>query len=201
MSAENDSENRQKAIIDVCLKKFVEKGLYETTSRDLTDALNMSPSALYYHFKNKDDAVIQCAEEAAIRVEEALLFPILDLIDDEEHLHEQSEEIFIEMQAALRFFAQVCTVNKYKEQMTPVLLRLREREAAYCEKFAQKIGCAKEELIPWFFAVITASQSYLIFGEEAYSASPLEFIKPAVRLFKEKYGCEEMAECAGKKMK
>lgn len=187
MTTENYDVNRRKEIVDICLKKFVEKGLYETTSRDLTDALNMSPGALYYHFKNKDEAVILCAEEAAIRVEETLLLPVLDLIDDEEQLKEQSEEIFTEMQEIIRFFAQVCTANKYREQMKPILIRLREREATYCEKFAQKIGCTKEELIPWFFAVITSSQSYMIFGEDAYSATPLEFIKPGIRLFKEKY--------------
>lgn len=187
MSTENNEVNRRKEIVDVCLKKFIEKGLYETTSRDLTDALNMSPSALYYHFKNKDDVVVQCAEAAAIRVEETLLLPGLGLADGEKELEEQSKENFAEMQAVSRFFTQVCTANKYREQMKPALRRLREREASYCETVAQNMGCTKEELAPWFFAIIAASQSYMIFGAEAYSSSPLEFIKPASRLFKETY--------------
>lgn len=140
MSMENEDATRRKEIIDICLNKFIEKGLYETTSRDLTEALNMSPSALYYHFKNKDDAVLQCAEEAAIRVEETLLLPTLEMMDDKEPLHEQPEEIFTQMQAVLRFFAQVCSANKYREQMKAILNRLREREASYCEKFALENG-------------------------------------------------------------
>ena len=43
MLRETYDGNRRREIVDTCLQKFIEKGLYETTSRDLTDALNMTP--------------------------------------------------------------------------------------------------------------------------------------------------------------
>lgn len=187
MPTEINDRSRKREIVDTCLQKFIEKGLYETTSRDLTDALNMTPGALYYHFKNKDDAVVKCAEEAAIRLEKRLLLPSITSLDNLDNLREQPKEELDEVQALMRFFTQVCMANKYQEQMQPVLERMRKREQAYCEKAAKKLGCSSEELAPWFFAVIASAQSYLIFGEEAYNVKTLDFIKPAIRLFQEKY--------------
>lgn len=180
MPTETSERGRRREIVDACLRKFIEKGLYETTSRDLTDALNMRPSALYYHFKSKDDAVLECAEAAAIRLEEALILPVLHRMDQADSMTEQPGEDSEELRAMIRFVAQVCTANKYREQMQPVLDRLREREAAYCEKFAKKLGCTQEELAPWFFAVTAATQSYMIFGEGAYSVKPQDLMKSAV---------------------
>lgn len=181
MPDQNSESDRRRQIIDICLKKFIEKGLYETTSRDLTAALNMRPSALYYHFKSKDDAVLECAEEAAIRLEEALILPALNMMEQPgETIREDSQEL----RAMIRFVAQVCTANRYRERMQPVLARMRELEAAYCEKFARKLGCAPEALAPWFFAVTAATQSYMIFGEAAYSVRHQDFIKSAVRYLK-----------------
>lgn len=179
--------NRRREIIDICLKKLISKGLYETTSRDLTDALDMSPSSLYYHFKSKDDVVLECAEEAAIRLEETLLLPALEMMDASDSITEQSEDSAQEMRAMIQFLAQVCTANKYREQMQPVLQRMGERECAYCEKFAKRLGCTPEELAPWFFAAVASTESYMIFGRLAYSASPQDFMKSAMSFFKEKY--------------
>lgn len=184
MPAETGEPDRRREIVDACLRRFIEKGLYETTSRDLTDALNMRPSALYYHFKNKDDAVLECAEEAAIRLEEALILPVLNRMDDPEKTAGLAREDSQELRAMIRFVAQVCTANRYREQMQPVLARMRAREAAYCEEFAKKLGCAPEELAPWFFAVTASTQSYMIFGERAYSVRPQDFMKSAVRHLK-----------------
>lgn len=187
MSKENNDGNNRRHIVNICLQKFIEKGLYETTSRDLTDALNMTPAALYYHFKNKDDAVLKCVEEAALRLEELLLMPALESMGENNEIEEQLSKNPQEIQSMTRFIAQVCTVNKYREPMKPILKRMREREYAYCEKFAQKLGYLPQEIAPWFFAIVASSESYQIFGPEAYSSTPHDFIQAAFQLFKEKY--------------
>ena len=125
-----------------------------------------------------------CAEEASIRLEEGLLLPALQMIDNKDPMDEQSVEVVTEMRAMTRFLAQVCTANKYREQMQPALSRLREREAVYCEKFAQKLGCTSEELAPWFFAVVASLESYMIFGSEAFSVNPMDFTKKAMEYIK-----------------
>lgn len=172
---------RRKEIIDTCLKKFIEKGLYETKARDLGSALKMQPSGLYYHFKSKDEIVLECAEEAAVRLEDALLMPVINMLDNPEQAEALSEEVPDEMMSMTRFFAQVCTANKYREQMKPALCRLKEREKAYCDAIAKKLGCSTEEIAPWFFACIASMESYMIFGEEACPVNPSEFIIPTIK--------------------
>jgi AcrR family transcriptional regulator len=44
-------------ILKVALTLFTEKGFEGTSIRDISDALGMTKSSLYYHFVNKDDIV------------------------------------------------------------------------------------------------------------------------------------------------
>lgn len=74
--------DRKKEVINICLDHFIENGLYETSTRSLSRALKLQNAGLYYYFTSKDEAVIQCAEEAALRIENALIAPtIRDLAD------------------------------------------------------------------------------------------------------------------------
>lgn len=64
-----DNSDRRKEILNVCLDTFINKGLSETTVRDLSTALKLQSGGIYYWFKDKDEAVVACAEEAALRLE------------------------------------------------------------------------------------------------------------------------------------
>ncbi|MCC3774680.1 TetR/AcrR family transcriptional regulator [Streptomyces sp. UNOB3_S3] len=44
-------------ILRVALKLFTEKGYEATSTRDLTEALGLTKSSLYYHFRNKEEIV------------------------------------------------------------------------------------------------------------------------------------------------
>ena len=71
---END---RQKEVVNICLDRFIESGLYGVSTRSLSRALKLQNAGLYYYFASKDEAVIQCAAEAAIRIEDALIAPTI----------------------------------------------------------------------------------------------------------------------------
>lgn len=77
-----DNSDRRKEILNVCLDTFINKGLSETTVRDLSTALKLQSGGIYYWFKDKDEAVVACAEEAALRLENSLIFPALKDIKD-----------------------------------------------------------------------------------------------------------------------
>ena len=66
---END---RKKEVINICLDHFISHGL-ETSTRSLSKALKLQNAGLYYYFESKDEAVVLCAEEAALRLENALI--------------------------------------------------------------------------------------------------------------------------------
>lgn len=56
----------------MCLEQFVDKGLYRTTSRDISKALNLQSAGMYLCFENKDDAIVACTEQASIKLEQQL---------------------------------------------------------------------------------------------------------------------------------
>ena len=43
-------KDRKKEIVELCLNLFIEKGLYETSTRDLSKAMNLQNAGLYYYF-------------------------------------------------------------------------------------------------------------------------------------------------------
>ncbi|MFI7100696.1 TetR/AcrR family transcriptional regulator [Streptomyces sp. NPDC050161] len=45
-------------ILRVALKLFTEKGFEATSIRDISEALGLTKSALYYHFRNKEEIVV-----------------------------------------------------------------------------------------------------------------------------------------------
>jgi AcrR family transcriptional regulator len=64
----NENERRTGAetraeIIRVALALFTEKGFEGTSIRDISSALGITKSALYYHFENKDAIVVGLLEE------------------------------------------------------------------------------------------------------------------------------------------
>ena len=74
--------DRRKEVVNACLNLFVERGLYKTSTRDLSKALSLQSGGLYYYFQTKDDAVVACVEEAISRLEDTLIVPVKKEIFD-----------------------------------------------------------------------------------------------------------------------
>jgi len=67
----------KKEIVNNCLELLVERGLTQTTTRELSKVMKLKSGDMYYYFNSKDELIIACAEEAVIRVENSLLVPAL----------------------------------------------------------------------------------------------------------------------------
>lgn len=186
MLEKNNNANRKKEIVDICLNEFMEKGLYKTSARDLGNALNMQVSALYYYFKNKDEIVVECAEEAGLRLEQVLILPVMGCLDDEAHYRALIEEKEAETTPMMRFFAQVCTTNEYREAMQPVIDRMKKRHREYAVRMAERYHCEPEALSPYLCACVAIVSNHMIFGESFYYEKPIELIVDAVRAFSER---------------
>lgn len=68
MASTSGTERRSGAetraeILRVALRLFTEKGYEATTTRDLTEALGLTRSSLYYHFRSKEDIVASLMSE------------------------------------------------------------------------------------------------------------------------------------------
>lgn len=160
---------------------FVSKGLFETTSRDLSKALQLQSGGLYYYFKSKDEVVVACAEEAAIRLESNLIMPALKELEDPDDMMRTLRKRADAMAPMMKFLTQVATAEKYKEQVKPVLDSLSERYKTYAQRFAEHFNCDVAEIEPYVYTCITAVANYMIFGEDSYVFPQIALIKSKIR--------------------
>lgn len=167
MKSMDHEGNKRKEIVNICLDKFISKGLAETTSRDLSTALKLQSGGLYYYFSAKDDAVIACAGEAAARLENELMLPVLNDLCDPERLFANLRQNAEKMAPTMKFFTQVCAAPKYFSEMIPVLERLEERRSQFFGILAQRLNRDLQEIRPLADLCITAVVNYMIFGGEA----------------------------------
>ncbi len=177
---------RKQEVINVCLETFMEKGLPHTSTRDLGAALNMNHGAMFYYFKNKDEAVIACAEEASIRIENDLIGLALKDIENPEKMVRELKERADDMRPLMKFFVSVCSCSKYEDALQPTLDRLTLRYDSYAKKFAEVLRCDTAEVSPYVYIGINAMLSYMLFGQKRFSAPQLDLVYNALVGFLEK---------------
>ncbi len=175
--------DRRKEVINVCLDHFIEKGLSETSTRSLSSALKLQNAGLYYYFESKEEAVILCAEEAALRLEDNLIGPALMDLKHPEQLMKRLKSRADEMAPTMKFLVSVCVNNQYKDSMKPTLDRLTKRYDHYAGLIANKLNCKKEEIEPYVYMTITAVTNYMIFGEDIFVAPQMKIAKDEISRF------------------
>lgn len=176
--------NRRKEVVDLCLRMFVAKGLFETTSRDLSKALQLQSGGLYYYFDSKDEVVVACAEEAALRLESALIVPALKELNDPDKMMMTLRKRADEMAPMMQFLTQVATSDKYKSRLKPVLGDISQRYKGYAEQFAKCFECDVKSVEPYVYMCITAVVNYMIFGEDSYIFPLIKTIKSKIEELK-----------------
>ncbi len=177
---------RKQEIIHVCLETFIKKGLAHTSTRDLSAALNMNNGAVFYYFKTKDDIVIACAEAASMRIERDLISVALEDIEDPKKMMSDLRDRADAMRPLMQFFVSVCTCSKYTKILQSTFDKLTERYDHYAEEFSEALCCKTEEVAPYVYIGINTVLSYMLFGQERFSAPQLEIVYDALTGFLEK---------------
>lgn len=173
-------QDRKKEVVNVCLDHFIQKGLSETSTRSLSSALKLQNAGLYYYFKSKSEAVLICAEEAALRLENALIIPAIKVIANPDLMIRQLKTTANEMAPTMKFLVSVCSDNKYKDGMKPILDRLTERYDYYAGMVARTLNCNKADIEPYVYITITAVSNYMVFSEDKFIAPQMQLVKNAI---------------------
>lgn len=171
---------RRKEIINICLDLFVDKGLFETSTRSLSSALKLQNAGLYYYFTTKDEVVIQCAEEAVLRLENVLIYPAIKDIIAPNLMIKRLLSRADEMAPTMSFFVSVCASGRYKKDIQPLLDRLSDRCKKYIGKISDVLGCERKEIAPYVYMTITAVANYMLFPEKSLIQSQLEIVKDKI---------------------
>lgn len=120
-----EATDRKKEVLNACLNLFIEKGLSKTSTRDLSSAMKLQSSGMYYYFSSKDEFIIACAEEATLRIEKLLIATVIKEVRTPAVpavLMELLQKKAIDMAPTMKFFASVCCSDKrYEKLIKPVL--------------------------------------------------------------------------------
>ena len=169
--------DRRKEVVNICLDLFVEKGLYKTSTRDLSKALQLQSGGLYYYFPTKDDVVVACVEAAIRRLEETLILPVKKEIVNPAEMMKRVLSRADEMAPVYQFVVTVCSDRQYRDKTRPILDALGERYVYYSDVFSQLLNCKVQELTPFVYMSITAITNYMIFREESFVAPQLKAVQ------------------------
>ena len=187
MQGKNDFSERQevadrkKEVIDSYLERFVSQGLSDTSVRDLGNSLQMQSGALYWYFNSKDEAVIACAEEAALRLEINVIAPVANELSDSDRMIARLFSRAKEMGPTLRFFAQVCSTPRYISSMQPVLEKLSKRSKFYSEKIAKEFGLNLEKVEMYLSFLMAMITNYMLFEGNMHLDASVKLISSATK--------------------
>ncbi len=177
---------RKHEIINACLETFMKKGLAHTSTKDMCATLNMNTGAVFYYFKTKDEIIIACAEEAALRIERDLIGVALKDIENPKKMIEDLQIRADKMRLLMKFFVGVSACPQYAEKLQPTLDALTKRYDYYTEKFAEVLRCEAKEVAPYVYSGINTMLAYMLFGQEHFYAPQLNLIYNALIGFLEK---------------
>lgn len=181
MLNKNDSSDRREKAISAYLDQFCNKGIYETTSRDLSKALKPQSGGMYQYFQNKDEVVLVCAEEAVFLLEKYLVKQAIKDIGNIDAMFDTSIDRAEKLSHMMRFLAQVCSIPRYRDGMDPVLNRLTQRYKNYAQQIAEHFNCSLTDIQPYFYICVTAISHYMIFGEKENAMPQILLVKQAIK--------------------
>lgn len=116
MPSNFDMAARRREVVGICLKVFTEKGLSVNT-KELSFVLNMQNAAIFYYFDTKDELIIACAEEAAFRLEEKLIAPLIKELDKPDEMMDKLQKKADEMAPLMRILASAFTSPKIPREV------------------------------------------------------------------------------------
>lgn len=172
-----ETSDRKKEIVNSSLEILVEKGLTQTTTRDLSKSIKLQAGGIYYYFRTKDELIIACAEEAVLRVENKLFIPALSEVKNPKQMIENLQLNALKMSSTMKFFVSVCTDKRYSEQMKPVLERKSARYTQYYVNFAKALKADEKEVAPFIYMLITAISNYMVFQESSFVLPQLRAVQ------------------------
>lgn len=133
-------------IIETSIKLFNEKGCLNTSTRHIADELGISVGNLYYHFKNKEEIVIEIYEIFSKKLSSHIHFSILD--EDEVFNFEKFINDYFIWETEFKFLrVEISYIYKSFPKVKLALenlLEYRNRQLFYLYKHQQKYGYMKE---------------------------------------------------------
>lgn len=169
--------DRKREVLNACLDLFIEKGLSRTSTRDLSSAIKLQSSGMYYYYKTKEELVVACAEEATLRIENALMAIAVKEVCNPAAMIEILIDKASELAPTMKFFVSVCSDRNYENSIKPILANMSSRFTGYCTRFASLLDCDIAQITPYVHMCIIALNNYMIFQELSFVAPQIKAVQ------------------------
>ncbi len=170
------SQEKTRQILKVCFKEFADKGLENTSMRDLAAACHFTPPSLYDYVKSKDDVVIDSANYYMKTLRGKFTENYKHL---KPTLREEAESIFAILtkeKSNLRFIYQVLSSPKYGEKCKKLLNEAYMDYSKYSDMIAKYYNVPHEELEPVFLILISTVHDFCLCENEELVNKRLNYI-------------------------
>jgi len=91
------------------------------------------------------------------------------------------KELAKQLSPMMRFFTQVCSTDKYEEQMRPILKGLGKRYESHVGDAVKATSLDEEKVRPLVYTGLTAIANYMVYQEEAYIDPFLKLIESELK--------------------
>lgn len=183
--------DRNREVLLICLDRFVSHGLMDTSVRDLSRSIKLQGAGIYWYFKNKEEAILSCAEEATNQLVNNLLAPAVKEITNPAYMIKRLYSRADEMAPTMRFFAQVCATPRYQKGVYEIQERLENWYQYYTSKFAQKLMCDENAIEPYVKMSISAMATYMMFGDRTMSDAIMLIVQKGIEQILERTNDDE----------
>lgn len=163
----------KKEILDKCFDYLTEKGLEQSSVKNLCEETGISSGSIYYWFKDRDEMISDCAKYGLGKVLAKMFDYALLNSDDLMFLLNKFSDEVMKYSKELRFVYQVVMSEKYGQDMRELAHTLRKNYDIYGMKLSEKMNIPYEILRPYVYMFISSILNYVVW--EDYELMQTEF--------------------------
>lgn len=142
MGFSNKSDGKRKAIVELCYKCYVERGIENTSVRDFCREGNLNPNTLYYYFLDKDAILFECINFGYGKLEEAMCNVLYCATP--EMMIKKLKDIWIEFSPEIRFLCQAVSSPSYNSKREYQYQKLISFYDYFGIRLAHRLNCPYE---------------------------------------------------------
>ncbi|MCV7260054.1 TetR family transcriptional regulator [Mycobacterium shimoidei] len=167
--------NRRRLIIEAAADLFYKRGYGDVTMSEVAEAVAIGPSALYRHFRGKDDLLEAVVEDSLDNLEDALR-----AVDTSADIAETLAGVILQRRSVgvlWRREARYLTAQG-RRRLRTIARRIGQRLAAHIRQLRPNLGSAEADLLAWCALGVANSVSFhrLSLPEPAFTALLSELI-------------------------
>lgn len=173
---EQHIKNIKKEFLEPAFAVLVEKGLENTSVRDLCKALGVSAGSIYYWFKDKEDMYVTTVKSGINSIADALFEFAFKTMQEPKVFFEGFIDELDKYKKEFRLVVQFTTSPVYGKHVREKAEEFKEVYAEYIAKLSEMVHCPVEELGPIIYLLISIVTDYVVWEDREASDMQMAYL-------------------------